>query len=87
LAVSSGHGDAASVKNAGGERVMTTRFEAEELLETVAAGYVALSHPDARRAWEILGEKKAKAILRNRTSECDAMQKVVPGCAGAARRQ
>jgi hypothetical protein len=67
--------------------MMTRRFEAEELLEAVAAGYVSQTHPDVRRAVEILGEKDAKAILRSKTSECDALTKCVPGCCGAAKRQ
>lgn len=61
--------------------------DAEELLEACAAGYVSMTHPDVLIARGVLGEKKARNILRADISRNDAMLRRVPGCAGMGCRR
>lgn len=62
-------------------------FEAEELVEACAAGYVSRTHPDVQAAVRALGEKKATDILRSKTSDFDALQRRVAGCYGTGSRR
>lgn len=66
---------------------MHTVLEAERLLEACAAGYVPKSHPDVRRAQEIVRPGRTLAILSWKTSRFDAVMRRVGGCYGTSKRR
>ena len=78
---------ALSEKERGGQDMSMSTFDAEELVEACAAGYVSRTHPDVQTAVKVIGEKKANDILSAKTSDYDALQRCVAGCYGAGSRR